>query len=74
VRAARHLRGDIYEVRADAPTRSFRLLFSAEVVRSGLLSLSAFERTQKRAERDRGLPSPAFQTGADVARPAKALS
>ena len=30
VRSARHLRGDIYEVRADAPTRSLRLLFSAE--------------------------------------------
>jgi phage-related protein len=47
--AARHLRGDIYEVRADAATRSFRLLFSAEGS-SGqvLLSLSAFEkRTQK---------------------------
>ena len=48
-RAARHLKDDIYEVRADAPTRSFRLLFSAEG-RYGqvLLSLSAFEkRTQK---------------------------
>jgi phage-related protein len=48
-RAARHLRDDIYEIRADAPTRSFRLLFSAEG-RYGqvLLSLSAFEkRTQK---------------------------
>ena len=26
--AARHLRGDVYEVRADAATRSFRVLFS----------------------------------------------
>lgn len=47
--AARHLRGDIYEVRADAATRSFRLLFSTEGRYSQvLLSLSAFEkRTQK---------------------------
>src|SRR5207248_1552319 len=28
LRAAKHLRGDIYEVRADASTRSFRLLLS----------------------------------------------
>ena len=47
--AAKHLRGDIYEVRADASTRSFRLLFSAEGRWSHvLLSLSLFEkRTQK---------------------------
>jgi phage-related protein len=46
--AAKHLRGDIYEVRADA-TRSFRLLFSAEGRFSQvLLSLSAFaKKTQK---------------------------
>jgi phage-related protein len=47
--AARHLRGDIYEVRADAATRSFRLLFATEGRDSHvLLSLSVFEkRTQK---------------------------
>lgn len=46
---ARHLRGDVYEVRAEARTRSFRVLFAAEGRRSQvLLSLSAFEkRTQK---------------------------
>src|ERR1043165_6790956 len=46
---ARHLRGDIYEVRADAATRSFRLLFSCEGKYSQfLLSLSVYEkRTQK---------------------------
>jgi phage-related protein len=47
--ASRHLRGDIYEVRADARSRSFRLLFANEG-RTGriLLSLSIFEkRTQK---------------------------
>jgi phage-related protein len=52
--ASRHLRGDIYEVRADAQTRSFRLLFSNEG-RSGriLLSLSVFEkRTQKTPGRE----------------------
>ncbi len=47
--AARHLRGEIYEVRAQATTRSFRVLFSAEGRgKHVLLSLSAFEkRTQK---------------------------
>jgi phage-related protein len=41
--AAKHLRGDLYEVRSDAATRSFRLLFSAEGRYSHvLLSLSAF--------------------------------
>lgn len=47
--AARHLRGDIYEVRAQGATRSFRVLFSAEGrSKHVLLSLSAFEkRTQK---------------------------
>ncbi len=52
--AARHLRGDIYEVRADARTRSFRLLFSTEG-RYGqvLLSLSGFEkRTQRTPPRE----------------------
>src|SRR5438552_4138217 len=44
---ARHLRGEIYEVRADAQHRSFRLLFTQET-RFILLGLSAFEkRTQK---------------------------
>jgi phage-related protein len=52
--AARHLRGDIYEVRAEAATRSFRIFFSAEG-RYGqvLLSLSAYEkRTQKTPPRE----------------------
>jgi phage-related protein len=48
------LRGDIYEVRADAPTRSFRLLFSAEGRFSQvLLSLAAFaKKTQKTPVRE----------------------
>jgi phage-related protein len=46
---ARHLRGDIYEVRALAGTRSFRLLFAAQG-RSAhiLLALSAFEKKTQR--------------------------
>jgi phage-related protein len=48
--AARHLRGDIYEVRADAATRSFRLLFSCEGKYSQvLLSLSLYEKRTQRA-------------------------
>jgi len=52
--AARHLQGDIHEVRADASTRSFRLLFSTEGRRNQvLLSLSVFEkRTQKTPQRE----------------------
>jgi phage-related protein len=52
--AAKHLRGDLYEVRADAATRSFRLVFSTEGRYSQvLLSLSAFEkRTQKTPPRE----------------------
>jgi phage-related protein len=47
--AAKHLRGELYEVKAEAPTRSFRVLFATEG-RFGqvLLSLSAFvKKTQK---------------------------
>jgi phage-related protein len=53
-RRHKHLRGDIYEVRADASTRSFRLLFAAEGSYSQvLLSLSVFEkRTQKTPPRE----------------------
>jgi phage-related protein len=44
---ARHLRGDLYEVRAEADTRSFRLLFSKET-KFILLSLVVFsKKTQK---------------------------
>ena len=55
--AAKHLRDDIYEVRADAATRSFRVLFAAEGRYSQvLLSLSAFEkRTQKTPPRELAL-------------------
>ncbi len=47
--AARHLRGDIYEVRADEATRSFRLLFATEGHYSHVLrSLSVFEKRTQR--------------------------
>jgi phage-related protein len=45
--AARHLRGDLYEVRASADRRAFRLLFAQEA-RFVLLSLSGFlKKTQR---------------------------
>lgn len=52
--AAKHLRGDIYEVRADGPSRTFRVLFCAEGKFSQvLLSLSAFiKKTQKTPPRE----------------------
>lgn len=47
--AARHLRGDIYEVRADGDRQSFRILFAHEAEHGQvLLSLSGFsKKTQK---------------------------
>jgi phage-related protein len=49
LRAARHLRGDIYEVRADGDRQTFRILFATEG-KAGqvLLSLDGFsKKTQK---------------------------
>ena len=49
LRAARHLKGDIYEVRADGDRQTFRVLFANEG-KSGriLLSLDGFsKKTQK---------------------------
>jgi phage-related protein len=49
IRAARHLKGDVYEVRADGDRQTFRILFANEG-KSGqiLLSLEAFsKKTQK---------------------------
>lgn len=45
LRAARHLKGDIYEVRADGDRQTFRILFANEG-RSGriLLSLDGFSK------------------------------
>ena len=47
--AARHLRGEIYEVRADGDRQTFRILFAPEGRRSQiLLALDAFsKKTQK---------------------------
>ena len=52
--AARHLRGDIYEVRVRGPIHAWRVLFSAEGSRHHvLLAHSAFEKkTQKRPDRE----------------------
>ncbi len=46
---ARHVRGDIYEVRANAPTQSYRILFATEGrFQHILLSLEGFsKKTQK---------------------------
>lgn len=47
--SARHLRGDIYEVRAASSGRAFRVLFSAEGHRHYiLLALSAFEKKSQK--------------------------
>lgn len=49
LRAARHLKGDVYEVRADGDRQAFRVLFASEG-KSGqiLLSLDGFsKKTQK---------------------------
>ena len=49
IEVARHLRGEIYEVRSSADTRSFRLLFSNEGTQSQvLLSLVAFAKKTQR--------------------------
>jgi phage-related protein len=45
--AARHLRGDVYEVRADAGGRAFRLLFAQEA-KFVLLSLSGFAKKSRK--------------------------
>jgi len=55
--AAKHLHGDVYEVRTDAATRSFRVLFASEGLRGQvLLSLSAFvKKTQRTPLRELAL-------------------
>ena len=46
---ARHLHGDIYEVRAESKTRAFRVLFATEGRFSQvLLALEAFQKTTRR--------------------------
>ena len=47
--AARHLRGEIFEIRAGGSTRSFRLLFAPEGRhKQVLLALSVFSKTTQR--------------------------
>ncbi len=49
LRAARHLKGDLYEVRADGDRQAYRILFATEGQRGQvLLSLEGFsKKTQK---------------------------
>lgn len=53
LRVARHLRGDIYEVRAEGPRASVRILFAQEGKKGRvLLALGGFEKkTQKTPDR-----------------------
>ena len=47
--AARHLKGDIYEVRADGDRQTFRILFAAEGKTSQvLLALDGFSKKTQR--------------------------
>lgn len=51
--AARHLRGDVYEVRADGDRQSFRILFAQEGERGQvLLLLSGFSKRTKKTPSD----------------------
>jgi phage-related protein len=52
--AARHLRGDIYEVRAEGDRQTFRVLFAAEGRRGQiLLSLEGFSKKTRKTPSDR---------------------
>lgn len=53
-RVARHLRGEIYEVRADCPHASYRVLFAAEGSKGRvLLALTGFsKKTQRTPHRE----------------------
>jgi phage-related protein len=51
--AARHLRSEIYEVRASGTNRTYRVLFAAEGRRGQvLLALEAFAKKQQRTPPD----------------------
>ncbi len=49
--AARHLRGDVYEVRAEAERQAFRILFAQETTFI-LLSLSGFRKKRAKTPPD----------------------
>jgi phage-related protein len=49
LRAARHLRGDIYEVRANGKDEAFRILFAAEGLKGRiLLALEGFSKKDQK--------------------------
>lgn len=51
---ARHLRGDIYEVKADTDDRFFRILFATEGAYSQvLLALDGFPKTSKKTPHEK---------------------
>jgi phage-related protein len=51
--SARHLRGDVYEVRVASDGRAFRILFAAEGQRSQiLLAVEAFEKKSRQTPGD----------------------
>jgi putative component of toxin-antitoxin plasmid stabilization module len=61
--AARHLRGEIYEVRAEAERQAFRILFAQETTFI-LLSLSGFQKKSASTPPVRSRsPSPVLLTG-----------
>jgi Phage derived protein Gp49-like (DUF891) len=67
--AARHLRGEIYEVRADGDRQTFRVLFAPEGQRvQVLLALEAFRRRRRRRRRRFSTPRGGWQTGGAAAR------
>ena len=52
--AAKHVDGEIYEVKADSERQTFRILFAQEGVHDQvLLALEAFSKKQQRLPRDR---------------------
>jgi phage-related protein len=51
LRAARHLRGEVYEVRAEAERQAFRILFARETTFI-LLSLSGFRKKRAKTPPD----------------------
>lgn len=54
VRAAKHVAGEIYEVKADSERQTFRILFAQEGAHDQvLLALEAFSKKQQRLPRDR---------------------
>lgn len=54
IAAAKHVEGEIYEVKADSERQTFRILFAQEGVHDQvLLALEAFSKKQQRLPRDR---------------------